>query len=328
MLTVCRAFTLTARRGFTLTGRRGFTLTARHGFSLIELTVVLAIVGVVGSAIGTLLMRQQRFYRAASELITTRQSVRDAIEVLTADIRGMSVADTARLLSDSAMEFFSTIGASVVCQSPSPSQVDLPPVSASRAALTSFATQPDTGDLAVFYVDSGPVPARWQRYRITGVSARATATACPPSTGFTRDADVGFGPKAFTISLERPLNDGIQAGSPVRFVRRGRYSLYRSADGEWYLGYRRCNAIGPSVCGAIQPLSGPYRPYDGDASQSGLSFHYFDRSGSRMNGSPLSLARVDINARAASRQTLSFAGRGWTPSDSAHVSVAVRNSLR
>ena len=79
---------------------------SRSAFSLIEMTVVLVIVGAIGSTIGLLLMRQQRFYRGTSELIATRQSVRDAIEVLTTDIRGMSVADTARLLADSAMEFF------------------------------------------------------------------------------------------------------------------------------------------------------------------------------------------------------------------------------
>lgn len=300
----------------------------RAAFSLIEICVVLAIVGIVGTSIGLILMRQQRFYRGTGDLITTRQGVRDAIEVLTTDIRGMSVADTARLLADSAIEFFSAIGSSVVCHTLASSQAGLPPASFSGATLTSFATQPDTGDLALFLVDSGPRANTWDRHRITAFSVRALPTTCPPSSGFSREADAASGAKAFAVSLDGPLEAGVRAGSPIRFIRRGRYSLYRASDGEWYLGYRRCNAIGPSICGAVQPLSGPYRAYDRDVDQSGLAFEYFDRAGVRLQGSPLSLARVDVAVRAASRQPVVVEGRAWTPSDSALVSIAVRNRLR
>ena len=302
-------------------------LRRRVGFSLLEIMVVVAIVGILGSTVGLLLMRQQRFYRGTSALIVTRQSVRDAIEVLTTDIRGMSVADTARLLADSAMEFFSTVGSSVVCQVSSPSDVGLPPASTLASTLTSFATQPDTGDLAVFYVDSAAPTSHWYRYRIVAFNPRAVSTTCPVSSGFASDADVSSGAKAYAVSLDAPLTGAIRPGSPVRFIRRGRYSLYRASDGDWYLGYRRCNAIGASVCGTIQPLSGPYDSHSTDANRSGLGFQYFDRTGSDARPAPLSLARVDVTARAASRQSLLVEGRQWTPKDSAHVSVAVRNRL-
>src|SRR5436189_4304251 len=86
------------------------------GFALIELTVVLALIGIIGGVIGVTLVRQQRFYRSASELLYARAGVRDAIEVLATDIRGLAVADTVRVLADSAIEMFASIGSSVVCQ--------------------------------------------------------------------------------------------------------------------------------------------------------------------------------------------------------------------
>ena len=294
-----------------------------RGYSLIELTVVLSIAAIIGSTIGLLLLRQQRFYLGSSELITTRQSVRDAIEVLTTDIRGMSVADSARLLADSAIEFFSTVGSSVVCQRLSDSDIGLTPA----AGLTSFAIQPDTGDLAVFYTDSGPSSQRWQRARIAAFSSRAAATTCPPESAFSGGLEAARVGAAFFVSLQAPLSGEVHPGSPVRFVRRNRYSLYRASDGDWYLGYRRCNAIGPSICGTVQPVSGPYRAYSRDPTQSGLLFEYFDRAGARVATSPTRLARVDVTARAASRQNLLLEGRHWVPSDSARMSVAIRNRL-
>ncbi|HKR08492.1 MAG TPA: hypothetical protein VJS39_04820, partial [Gemmatimonadaceae bacterium] len=219
-----------------------------------------------------------------------------------------------------------TVGRSAVCQQLAPSVVGLPPASALTSTLTSFAMQPDTGDLALFYVDSAPPSSRWHRYRIVAFNTRSISTTCPVSSGFASDADMASGAKAYAVSLDAPL-DAVRAGSPVRFVRRGRYSLYRASDGDWYLGYRRCNAIGASVCGAIQPLSGPYRPYSPDVNQSGLALQYFDRVGLDARAAPLSIARVEITARAASRQSLLVEGRQWTASDSAHLSVAARNRL-
>ena len=299
---------------------------ARAAFTLIELAVVLAIAAVSGAAMGMLLLRQQRFYRGASELLHAREGVRDALEVLAGDIRGIATSDTVRLLADSAIEGYTTIGSSVVCQTSSAVQVGLPPATPSGNTFTSFVTEPDTGDLALIYrvaADGGS----WERHRIGGFSSRAVTGVCPESSPFSRD-DGGVSP-GFELTLSAPLSPEIHPGSPVRFVRRGRYSLYRAADGEWYLGYRRCNAIGPSTCGAIQPLSGPYRSYSRDPAVTGLLFEYFDAQGTRLDesSSPLRLGRVDITARAESNQRLSIEGRGFRPADSATISIAVRNRL-
>ena len=286
---------------------------------------MLAILGVVGSAIAFTLLRQQRFYRGATELLYAREGVRDAMEILSTDIRGMSTADTAMMLADSAVELFANIGTSVICQIAG-LKIGLPRAVTPRGnTLSAFLTQPDTGDLALFFRDSVEAGSQWERHRIAGFSSRSLAAACPESSGYAQADAVSGGATGFLIDLSTPLSSHVSRGAPVRFVRHGRYSLYHAGDGDWYLGYRRCNAIGPSVCGAIQPLSGPYKAYTSNAGLSGLLFEYFDAHGARLGAGATSLARVDFSARSASHQRLIVEDHAWAPSDSATVTVAVRN---
>jgi type II secretory pathway pseudopilin PulG len=305
---------------------------ARHagkGATLVEVMVVLVLTGIVGATIGHTLLRQQRFYRGTSELLHAREGVRDAMELLSTDVRGMSIADTVRLMADSAIEFFANVGSSVVCQRLGTTAVGLPGVSLRRGnVLTSIITTPDTGDIAVLHKDSIDDGSEWERHRITGVSPRALAVTCPSSADLGRNADIGAGTTGFLLELSTPLGGTVSVGAPVRFLRRSRYSLYHGSDGDWYLGYRRCNAVGASSCGPIQPLSGPYRDYSSDPQRTGLRFEYFDRSGRRLaaNESPLGLARIDITARADSRQRLDVEGHVSIPADSATMAIAIRNT--
>jgi type II secretory pathway pseudopilin PulG len=294
---------------------------------LAEIIVVLALTGVLGGAIGLTLLRQQRFYRGTSELLQARESVRDAMELLSTDLRGMSVADTVRLLADSAIELFANVGSSIVCQTTGGNGVGLAAASPRRGnALTAFLTQPDTGDIAVFLSDSIGAVSEWERYRIIAFGVRSLGVTCPGPSIFSRErADAAT--KAFFLELSAPLSPRVKVGTPVRFIRRGRYSLYRASDGRWYLGYRRCNAVGASACGAIQPLSGPYRDYSANPRNTGLLLEYFDESGTRLTTgtSPLTLASVEITARAESRQRIVVEGRTSVPRDSATVAIAIRN---
>lgn len=131
--------------------------------------MVIALAGLVGGTIMSTITRQQRFYRGASELLYVREGVRDAMEVLSTDVRATSVADTVRLAADSAVEFFATIGASVVCQITS-NDVGLPAAHPSGNSLSAFLVEPDTGDLALFHLDSAGANERWERRRISGLS--------------------------------------------------------------------------------------------------------------------------------------------------------------
>ena len=300
----------------------------RRAFSLVELVAVVALAGLVSAAAVATITHQQQFFRASAELLNAREGVRDALEVLTADIRGASGADTLRLRADSAVELFAAIGASVVCQI-SGNEIGLPPSHPSGNSLSSFLTDPDTGDIALCYVDSADRGHHWTRYRVASFASHSAASSCTASN-FSNDAERASGARAFALTVATPVSPAVKPGTPVRFIRRARYSLYRASDGNSYLGYRRCNAEGPSVCGGIQPISGPYRVYSRDPRATGLLFEYFGAGGELLDGtaSSLGVARVEITARSQSEQLNPLRSRDGAIADSGTVSIALRNAAR
>jgi type II secretory pathway pseudopilin PulG len=285
-----------------------------------ELIAVIAILGLVGAMIGSTIIGQQRFNRNAGAVLEARQGVQDALEVLSTDIRGASVEDTIRLMADSALELFAGIGTSVACRTGSANSITLPGESASGNTLTSFLLTPDTGDLALIYRrDSTRVDGdRWERHRIAALTTRLGNPGC-----LAEGAAPGEG---FVLTFES-LGQAVDPGTPVRFVRRGRYSLYRSSDSRWYLGYRRCNAVGASACGAIQPVSGPYGRYSADKARTGFLFEYFDARGELLTATaaPLSVARVDVSARAESERRREGGSIDGVVPEFATSSIAIRN---
>lgn len=296
----------------------------RNGFALVELIAAVALAGLVATMAVATITRQQRFYQASAELRAAREGVRDAMEILSADIRGASAADTIRLRADSAIELFAAIGTSVVCHA-SGTEVGLPPSHPTGNTLTAFLAEPDTGDIALFYVDSAG--GQWQRDRIASFASRSPGSACAVGSAFATAAAFTSDERDFALTVATPLSTSIKPGTPVRFIRRGRYSLYKAGDGDSYLGYRRCNALGLSVCGGVQPISGPYRGYNSDSRKTGLLFEYFDARGAPLgvSGSSMLLARVAITARSESDQRNPFSRRTGNIADSATISIALRN---
>jgi prepilin-type N-terminal cleavage/methylation domain-containing protein len=308
----------------------------RLGFTLIELLVVMAIATFVCASTVRMLSRQQRFYSAATSMLDVRAQLRDGAQVLVADIRGAAVARYGLpTMSDSAVELYATVGSSAVCAISGSSLYLVPAELASGARVTSFVATPDTSDVALVYVHS-PVSAdssRWEVARISGLTSRSVSTTCPPSSGFTSSADAAAGHTTFSVTLGGGVPSGLRRGAPVRFLRRGRYSLYRSGDGSWQLGYRRCGPSPPHSCSGIQPVSGPYRDYaSGSATNaSGLAFHYYDSSGRELFDAAVSstVARVEVALRGETAAAVSLTGDALSRSrDSALVTISPRNRGR
>jgi type II secretory pathway pseudopilin PulG len=297
----------------------------RSGFSFVELLLALVLAGAAAAMMVTTLARQQRFYSSAAAILDVRAQLRDAGDILATDIRGAALALGVPVMTDSAIEIFTTVASSVVCTSDALT-FGLPPAGlASGANLTSIIALPDTGDLALVYVArTPPDSASWETQRITGFTSRSLAMVCPPATGFTRAGETGG--VAFEVTLATPPSAPVRPGAPIHFVRRARYSLYRSSDNKWYLGYRRCKPTGPSSCAAIQPVAGPYDSYA--QAQSGLAFRYFDRGGLELppGSSAAALSRIDIVIRGMSSRQANIAGDSRSRyRDSVVISVAPRN---
>jgi type II secretory pathway pseudopilin PulG len=309
---------------------------SRTGFTLIELIVAGSLAAIVGATIMFTLRRQERFYGSAAEVMRLRSQIRDAADVLVADIRGAAVSRYGlALMTDTALELYTTLGNSVVCATPAGRTLFLPPGTlTSGTVLTSLLASPDTGDLALLYsIPSGdPDSAQWIESRISAFGTRSLASSCPSSTGFTSALDAAAGKSGYAVTLLANPPPGVRRGAPVRFIRRARYSLYRSSDGDWYLGYRRCNAVGPSICSTIQPVSGPYLPHtQTGATSAGISFHYFDSGGAELFdiGQSANVARVDVVLRGETARAVSLVGDARKRyRDSAIVSVSPRNRVR
>lgn len=297
------------------------SLAVRTGFTLAELVIALGMLGLLLTLLLSTLAAHQKVFRNYREKILVSEQLRDGQLSLLTDVRGAAVrADTLRLLTDSALEFFATIGSSVVCTSSSQNVSLVPSGLASGLLLSSFPVPPDTGDLLAGYAkpDSISGVRRWIRFRISAVTTSPAATACPATTGFTSSTDAQKLSYGITLTTSPA---GLAAGSPVRLLRRARYSLYRSSEGDWFLGYKRCNAIAPG-CSTIQPVSGPYLPYS-SSNGGGLRFRYLDSLGAVVPSTrPLDVAAVEI----AIRGEVGSSGRSFGRSlDSIIVLVAPRN---
>jgi prepilin-type N-terminal cleavage/methylation domain-containing protein len=297
----------------------------RRGFTVAELLVATAVAGIATGLMTATIVRQQRFYSAAGEILTTRSQLRDAADILANDLRGAAVEMFGLpVMTDTAVEMLTVVSTSVACDAPVGATIGLPPAKlVSGSTLTSILVQPDTGDVAIIYTGT------WETYRIASFAPRLLSTTCPSTTGFTTAGDGYAGASGYQLTLVDAPSAAVRKGAPIHFLRRARYSFYRSSDGEWYLGYRRCSVVSPFPCAAIQPVSGPYRPYKA-GSPPGITFRYFDSSGAQLNDPAQSsrAARVEIVLRGESAHAIAPTGdtrKVWR--DSVVVTVSPRNRL-
>jgi prepilin-type N-terminal cleavage/methylation domain-containing protein len=293
----------------------------RPGVTLVELVVALALFGVVVTLILSVLGGQQRFHVGALEIIDTKRSAHQAIDLLYGELRAASGADL-YAVTDSSITFRTIHGASHICAIDSGrSSLTLPPVTVTPATgLSEFLTMPRAGDSLVIF-DPGDAPvADDDRWRAHVLIADPAGGACPlrPRGLAAHAAETATG---IAISLAPALTESVLVGSPVRFFRPAIYALYRGTGSEWILGYSTCAA---GTCSVRQPLSGPYMPF-ASGGAGGLAFQYFGGDGAPTSDRAR-ISRVDIVSRARSASVLDVAHvRGRRYQDSLAATIALRN---
>ena len=258
--------------------------------------------GVFGLAVH-LALGQMRFVRNASELSAIRLQVEQATRIAAAVLWSISPRTGDVLVAlDSALEVRMAVGVSVVCAGESGRLTVPVPQEMGGNTLTSFATEPAPGDglLALFHDSLG---STWVNFKVAAVQR-----VISPCEFFRKSSDRA-------LTLVEPVV--LPPGTPLLVTRRVRLSLYRGADGQWYLGSRDWNAELDRF-NSTQPIAGPLRSYSGDAARTGLRFEYTNAAGDELVPpmDPRSIAGITITARAT---------RG-SFEDSARVTLALRNA--
>lgn len=311
-----------------MTLRRRAMRRIRPGFTMIEIMVAIVMLSLVVGGLLAVVMEQQRFYDGASEVMEVRDNLRRIGDLLPSEMRGLApIEGDIYAMTDSMIDFRAPTGTSVVCAIGNSGQmVVIPPTATSTdAGLTSWNAPPRNSDsLFIFDSRDSLVDTTVARY----INSTPSAGTCPTSTGFT--TTTAEAAASMTLNLDAALPATVRVGSPIRFWRRVRYSLYQAADQQWYLGYRDFVPARSPAWSAIQPVVGPLLPY-ATSGATGLRFTYRDSSGAVLTSvaDAPRVRRIDIEARAQSAIPMRSAGfrRGASGNyvDSLLTTVAFRN---
>jgi prepilin-type N-terminal cleavage/methylation domain-containing protein len=330
----------------------------RFGFTLIEMMIVVALLGLIGSMLTTVLVRQQRFHRAVANVTDARARMRDIATILPTDMRGVSTAGSDILGMDiNSMQFRAFVGTSIVCNfataaGVTPAIIELPPqdlaptaplnsATTTSTVLSAWINPPEVGDIAFIYDDgaeAGNADDTWQPFTISAVSSAANSTWCAStlSPAFTTAADNGK--VRYRISLSTAPNQvQVRKGAVIRFAREVQYSAYQASDNQWYVGYTRCTPnADPALAGTCpttsrEVLAGPVRPATTDTLTSGLFFVYWNQQGVRVTDAAQAstIARVNIGIRTTSESLRKATGPNMSIAggDSLRFTIGIRNRI-
>lgn len=269
----------------------------RAGFTLVELLIVVVLGGFVLAAVFQVLVSNQRVYTAQSASVMGQQTVRGAVELLTAEIRELSTIADPALGSDLLvmesdriqMRVMRKVAVTCGINSLDPLEV--------RASIMGAAFA--SGDSVLIHADGAESPDDyfWAR----GVISETPATGTPAACG----SEVSRRLRIDDISPAIGTTD-VDAGSLIRSYETVEYTTV-TLDGETYLGR--------SLGGAMEPVIGPLAP------TGGLRFDYLD-----IDGAPTTTPD-DVRTIRVTVQTLSGArdARGDQIADSLSVFVNPRN---
>ncbi len=256
----------------------------RPGTALLEVLLALALAGTVLSIATSSVLRQQRVHAHIRGLAGSDRQLHAATMVLAGQLAELDAAagDIATgSASDTALQFRATVGISFACET-SAGSVALLPERGEGGSYAGTLSMTRPGDTLWWLGDS-----TWTAARVRSVDAVSVTCTKP----------LAFAGPSVRLALDGSA-DSIPAGAPLRLTRQTRYSLYRSADGSWQLGFREWSESAGAFA-SPQPIAGPLLLAAG-ARRSG--FRYFDATGQEITltagaADDTRIARIRITMR-------------------------------
>jgi prepilin-type N-terminal cleavage/methylation domain-containing protein len=300
---------------------------AQAAFTLVEVLVTLLILGIIGTALTRVMVKQQQAYRDSAKEADMAREIRLTSSLLPSELRSTSSSGGDVLeMDEDKVTFLANIGSSIVCAKVSNTHVVLPPLNTAGITTTNWYSQPSVGDSVMLYNDSlsaGSEDDVWTRRPINSFTSGVFGL-CPgaPYTDPVLDASK----QRFMVGIGAAgTPDSVKVGAVVRFARPVRYSIYAASSGRWYVGYQEYLN---GAWTAIEAVGGPYNRFlPGDANPSGLQFRYFDSTGVRLFNvaDRLSVSRVDVYLRANGGVAAVTERQPNLLRDSVMMRIAVRN---
>ena len=248
--------------------------TDRRGFTLIEVLVGMVLGAIVMTGVVQMMIVQGRGYRKQREMIDVRQTAREAVALLSSDLRqSLTGGSPLAAMGPGMVALRSPRGLGTIC--------------AKHATLARYGLWKTGGNIVAGVDDSAMV---YQLGRDKWTVLKITAVGTPAAMGVTACAWPGARPPDVVVEFgvgTKTDTSYIKVGAPFRSFRRIEYAEYQF-NSRWWLGRK----VGAAA--SYDQLTGPLV-----APASGLTFTYYDTLGA-VTANPSAVGSIAFTLRTES----------------------------
>ena len=248
--------------------------TDRRGFTLIEVIVAMVLGAIVMAGVVQMMIVQGRGYRKQREMIDVRETAREAVAMLSWDLRqSLTGGSPLAAMGPGVVALRSPRGLGTIC--------------AKHATLARYGLWTTGGNILAGVDDSALV---YQLGRDKWTVLKITAVGTPAAMGVTACAWPGARPPDVVVEFgvgTKTDTSYIKVGAPFRSFRRVEYSEY-ALNNRWWLGRK----VGAAA--SYDQLTGPLV-----APANGLTFTYYDTLGA-VTANPSAVGSIAFTLRTES----------------------------